>query len=186
MLDRIIVNTLYLVPLQVNKFKKQHPDAEVLIADGTKGRKVKSNEEAQYEVGWATARRGVLILTTNEVFCGDWTIPLSSIQEATLLHISGGSLLKISTRDGLHYQFGLQRNPAWEKQNVIPLKIEEGALKFSKISLVLRFLLLIWLAYTIGQSYMQNGLSLGLILIVIILIWIISPLLRLLKFPKAH
>jgi len=43
MLDRIIVNALYLVPLQVSKFKKQHPEEEVLIADGTKARKVKSN-----------------------------------------------------------------------------------------------------------------------------------------------
>ena len=63
MLDRIIVNALYLVPVQVNKFKKLHPDVEVLIADATKARKVNSNEIAQYEVGWATARRGVLILT---------------------------------------------------------------------------------------------------------------------------
>ena len=85
MLDRIIVNALYLVPLQVNKFKKQHPDVEVLIADMTKARKVKTNEDVQYEIGWATARRSILVLTTQGLFCGDWAIPLSDIQEATLL-----------------------------------------------------------------------------------------------------
>lgn len=186
MLDRIIVNTLYLVPLQVNKFKKLHPDVEVVIADGTKARRVKPNGEAQYDLGWVTARRGVLMLTTKELVCGDWTIPLPGIQEATLLHISGGSLLKISTKDGLEYQFGMQRNPAWEKQKVFPLKIEEGVLKLSKLSVILRLLLLIWLAYIMGQRYMQNGLTLDVIFILIILIWIISPLLRLLKFPKAN
>ena len=186
MLERIIVNTVYLVPLQVNRFKKQHPGTEVLIADGTKARKVKSNEEAQYEMGWATARRNVLILTTNGLFCGDWTIPLSNIQEATLLSISGGSLLKISTTDGLHYQFGLQRNPAWEKQKVLPLNVQESALKFSKASLVLRLLVLAWLAYTISQDYFQNGLSISGILYLILFVWISRPLLRLLKFSKAH
>src|SRR5215216_40904 len=135
MLDRIIVNTLYLVPLQVNKFKKQHPNEEVLIADGAKARKVKSNEEAQYEMGWATARRSILILTTKGLFCGDWTIPLSNVQEATVLQIPGGSVLKVSTKDGLHYQFGMQRNPAWEKQKVLPLTVQATVLRYSKTSL---------------------------------------------------
>jgi len=186
MLNRIIVNALYLVPLQVNKFKKLHPAVEVLIADGTKARMVKSNDVAQYEIGWATARRGVLMLTTKELVCGDWTIPLSTIQEATLLHISGGSILKLSTNDGLHYQFGMQRNSAWDEQKLFPVKIEQGALKFSKTSLVLRLLFLLWVAYLIGQSYLQNGLSLGVILMLILFIWSCSPLLQLLRFPKAE
>lgn len=186
MLDRIIVNAVYLVPLQVNRFKKQHPDAEVLIADGTKARRVKSNEEAQYEMGWVTARRSVLILTLNGLFCGDWIIPLSSVQEATLLQIFGGSVLKISTTDGLHYQFGLQRNPAWEKQKVLPLKIQEGALKFSKASLVLRLVLVAWLVYMISQDYLQNGLSVSGIIYLVLLVWICLPLWRFLKISKTH
>jgi hypothetical protein len=186
MLDRIIVNALYLVPLQVNKFKKLHPDVDVLIADGTKARKVKSNDVAQYEAGWATARRGVLMLTTKGLFCGDWTIPLSTIQEATLLHISGGSILKISTNDGLHCQFGMQRNSAWEEQKLFPVKIEEGALKFSKFSLVLRLLFLLWVAYLMVQSYLQNGLNLGVIVMLILFAWSCSPLIGFLRFSKAE
>jgi|YNPNPStandDraft_1061719.scaffolds.fasta_scaffold36173_2 N12 class adenine-specific DNA methylase len=64
MLDRIIANAIYLVPARVNKFKKQHLEEEVLIADATKARKVKSNQQARYEMGWVIARRGVLMLTT--------------------------------------------------------------------------------------------------------------------------
>ena len=186
MLDRIIVNTLYLVPLQVYKFKKQHPDSEVLIADGTKARKVKSNEEAQYEMGWATARRSILILTTQALFCGDWTIPLSNIQEATLVKIPGGSVLKVSTKDGLHYQFGMQRNPAWEKQTVLLLTVQETVLSYSKTSLILRLLVLAWLAYIIGQDYLQNGLRTSGVIFLILFIWIGFPLLRRLIFSKQH
>jgi hypothetical protein len=186
MLDRIIVNTLYLVPLQVNKFKKQHPNEEVLIADGTKARKVKSNEEAQYEMGWATARRSILILTTQELFCGDWTIALSDVQVATLLHIPGGSVLKVSTKDGLHYQFGMQRNPAWEKQKVLPLTVQETVLNYSRTSLILRLLVLAWLAYIIGQDYVQNGLSTSGVIYILLFVWIGFPLLRRLISSRQH
>jgi hypothetical protein len=186
MIDRIIVNTVYLVPRQVNKFKKQHPNEEVLIADGTKARRVKSKEEAQYEIGWATARRSILILTTSGLYCGGWTIPLSNIQEATLLKISGGSLLKISTIDDLHYQFGLQRNPAWEKQKVLPLSVQDSALKFSKASLIFRLIVLAWLAYLISRQYSQDGLSISAILSLVLFVWISIPLLRFFRFPKAH
>ncbi len=186
MLDRIIVNAVYLVPLRVSKFKKQHPEEEVIIADGTKARKVKSTQEAQYEVGWATARRGVLMLTTQNLRCGDWVIPLSTIQRATLLHISGGSLLKVSTIDDSHYQFGLQYNPAWQKQTLFPLKIEKGSLKFSMVSLVLRLLILVWITYVTGQLYFQSGFSLSVILNLIIIAWLVSPFIRYLRFPKAQ
>jgi hypothetical protein len=186
MLDRIIVNALYLVPFQVSRFKKLHPDVEVLIADATKARKVNSNEVAQYEVRWATARRGVLMLTSKELVCGDWTIPVSHINEATLLHISGGSVLKISTTNDLHYQFGMQRNSAWEKQPLFPVKVEQGALKFSTTSLIIRLLILLWVAYLIVQSYLQNGLSLSVIILLILFAWSCGPLIRLLRFPKAE
>lgn len=185
MLARMIVNIAYLVPMKVKKFKEQHPEEEVLIADGTKGRKVSPNQDAKYEVGWVTARRDVLLLTTSNLRCGDWAIPLSMIQEASLLHISGGSLLRISTSDGFDYQFGLQRNPAWEKQTLIPLKVEQRALEFSIASLVLRLLVLVAIAYFTVQIYLANGFTLSVILNLLIIAWLISPLLRLIKFPKV-
>lgn len=186
MLDRMIVNTAYLVRSRVKKFKEQHPEEEVIISDGTKARKMSSNQDAQYEMGWATARRDVLMLTAINLRCGDWVIPLSTIQEATLLHISGGSLLKVSTSDGEHYQFGLQRNPAWEKQTLIPLKVEQGALGFSIVSLVFRLLVLVAIANFTVQIYLANGFSLSFILGLLIIAWLVSPLLRLIKFPKAQ
>jgi hypothetical protein len=185
MIDRIIVNAFYLVPLQVIKFRIQHPEEEVIIADGTKARKVKSNQETQYGIGWVTARRGVLILTSNNLRCGDWVIPISAIQEATLLSIFDGFLLKISTKDGDHYQFGIQHNPAWESQKVIPLKFERSALKVSKISLILRMLILAGMIFSMGQAYFESGLGLSVIFYLVLIGGIISPFIRFMRFPKA-
>lgn len=185
MLDRIIVNAVYLVPLRVNTFKKQHPDEEVLIADATKARKAASNDKARHELGWITARRGILMLTAKNLRCGDWIIPLSSIQEATLLHVFGGSVLKVSTSDNSHYQFGLQRNPAWERQTLFPCKIEHGALKFSKGALALRLLVLACMLYLAVQYYNRSGFSIAFAFILIIIVWLVAPFLQLLTFPKA-
>lgn len=185
MLDRFIVNTVYLVPLQVSRFRKQHPDEEVLIADATKARKVRPGSEVRHEPGWITARRGVLMLTTRNLRCGNWVIPLSSIREATLLHIPGGSVLSISTSNGDHYQFGMQRNPAWQRQMHLPCKIEYGALKFSKVSLVWRLIALTGLLYFGVQDYIQNGFGVASVFTLIIIIGLIVPLLWSLKSPKA-
>lgn len=185
MLDRIIVNAVYLVPWRVSEFRKQHPDEEVLIADATKARKVAPGSEVRHEPGWVTARRGILMLTTSNLRCGDWVIPLSSIQEATLLHIPGGSVLNVSTRDGDHYQFGLQRNPAWERQTRFPCAIAHGAPKFSTISLVWRLLALAGLLYFGVQDYIRNGFSVVSALTLIIIAGLVAPLLWSLKSPKA-
>lgn len=181
-----IINSSLLIPMQINKFKKQHPDTEVLIAVSTKARRVKSNDEANAEIGWATARRSILILTTDALYCGDWTILISNIQEATLLQIAGGSLLKVSTKDGLHYQFGLQCNPAWQEQKVLPLNVEVGTLKISKAGIVLRLVLLAWIVYFIRQDYLQNGLSNSVIIALGLLVWISYSLLRYFRFSNSH
>lgn len=186
MLDRIIVNVVYLVPWRVNEFRKRRPDEEVLIADATKARKVKSGSEVRHEPGWFTARRSILMLTTRNLRCGDWVIPLSSIQEATLLHIPGGSVLSVSTRDGDYYQFGLQRNPAWERQTRFPCKIEYGALKFSTISLAWRLLVLAGLLYFGVQDYIRNGFGVTSVFTLVIIVGLIAPLLWSLKSPKAQ
>lgn len=126
------------------------------------------------------------MLTTKNLRCGDWIIPLSSIQEATLLHISGGSVLKVSTSDDCHYQFGLQRNPAWENQTIFPYKVEQGALKFSKGSLTLRLLALVCILYVAVQNYLLNGFSFTFVLTLLIIVLLVSPFLRFLKSPKAQ
>ena len=174
-LSRMLVNTLYRVPGRVKRFKEQFPEAHVLAAGATKARKMMVDVDPRYDAGWATARRDVLILTTTNLHCGDWVIPLEVIQDATLLHITGGSLLKVSTLEGLHYQFGLSRDPAWEAQTALPLTVQTGALELSRFSLIVRLLLLVWLGWSLAQDIAQQSWNFYTVLKILLVIWVLLP-----------
>jgi hypothetical protein len=151
-LFQILTDAMYLVPFQVKRFKAREPDAQVIAAGATKARRFGSASEIRAEPGWITSRRGALILTTEKLVVGSWTIPLATITSATLVRIkmlfAESLVLKVSTDSGRHYQFGLQYNPTWEKQTALPLAIEDDKLKYSVFSIVLRIgvvILLGWL-----------------------------------------
>jgi hypothetical protein len=179
MLDRLIravVNLFYLVPFQVRRFRQRHPEEQVLIADAVKARQLQSGAPPQYELGWVMARRGVLILTSSGLFCGDWRIPLEEIETANLQLISSGAVLSVTTRDGWHYQFGMQRNPEWQAQSILPLQVERRALKFSSASLVLRLGIAAWLGYILMQDYAQSGWNFNTGFYAALLLWLIVPI----------
>ena len=180
-MSRILVNTLYRVPGRVKRFQEQIPDTQVLAAGATKARKMTADSEPRYEAGWATAKRDVLILTTTSLYCGDWVIPLETVQEATLLQIAGGSLLKVSTLDGLHYQFGLSRDPAWAAQTALPLAIHVSELRLSRFSLIVRLILLIWLGWSFSQDIAQQSWNFYTVVKIFLAVWILSPFLRRLR-----
>ena len=150
---RVLANLFYLVPFQVRRFKVKEPNSQVLAAGATKARKFGKDSEVQYGAGWIAARRGALILTQEKLVCGSWEIPLSTISDALLLRVRslfGRSLvLKVSTTDGSHYQFGLQYDPAWETQTALGLTIEEGKIQYSAFSIALRVILVIWLIWVV-------------------------------------
>jgi hypothetical protein len=124
--SRRLVNLFYLVPFAVKRFKRRETDSQVLIADATKAQKLEEDIGVKRGLGWVLSRRGVLILTSKKLLCGSWEIPLSTVSKATLIHtrtllLIKGLVLKVSTVDGQCYQFGLQYNPAWERQTVLKL-----------------------------------------------------------------
>ncbi len=152
-ISRAIANTAYLVPWQVQRFKANEPSATVLAAGAVKAQKRDRDSDPQYEVGWITARRATLILTEEKLVCGTWEIPLKSIEQAQLTHIqssfSKGLVMSVATTNGVHYQFGLQYDPAWENQTALAFAPGEGGsefvrLKHSGFSTALRVIL--WLA----------------------------------------
>jgi len=151
---RVLTNLIYLVPLAVRRFKAKEPGSQVLAAGATKARRLdEDSAEIQYEAGWITARRGALILTQDKLVCGSWQILLSNISHATLLRtrafLARALVLKVSTTDGQHYQFGLQYDPAWENQTALKLSITDGKIKYSKFSVAMRVILgialVVWL-----------------------------------------
>ncbi|MFQ5857770.1 MAG: hypothetical protein ACE5LU_19365 [Anaerolineae bacterium] len=145
--NRMLANAIYLVPLQVKRFKAKEPDSQILVAGATKAQKGDEDTGVRYEPGWIVSRRGVLILTSDKLVCGFWEIPLTSVINATLLRFKGllsrWLVLKVATDDGSHYQFGLQYDPTWETQTALKLTVEDGKIKYSAFSIVVRVALIL-------------------------------------------
>ena len=149
-LYREIANGIYFVSSQVQQYEARNNNVQVLAAGATKARKFEHEEDVKSGAGWITSRRAALLLTNEKLVCGSWEIPIESIKEAHLLRVKSmfakAYVLKVTTESG-HYQFGLQYDPAWEKQTVLKLIIEDGKIKRSVIMSVVRTL--VWL-YLIG------------------------------------
>jgi len=64
-----------------------------------------------------------------------------------------GLVLKIETKDGDNFQFGMQLNTEWTNQNAIPLKIEKGNLKSSIFSIAIRLFIIGYVIYWIINNY---------------------------------
>jgi hypothetical protein len=175
---RLITNGLYLVPWRVAQYQRQVPGAAVVVAGAAKGRQFRQAAPVQREMGWMTARRGVLILSERELCCGDWHIPLADIQEASLQSLAGGMVLKVTTVPGIYYQFGLSSDPAWQRQTVLPLVIEpRRELAFSKVSMGLRGLVWVFLSISLIRGLLVQEAVLYLLLLAFVWLWISRQLL---------
>ncbi|WP_235109815.1 hypothetical protein [Acaryochloris sp. 'Moss Beach'] len=101
----------------------------------------------------------MLILTETSLFCGDWEISLETVSEAVLLSLTGGYVLKISTVAGDHYQFGLNKNLAWETQAILPLTKQQGSIAYSTQSLILRAIVLMGVFWYLYQGILASNLA---------------------------
>lgn len=157
---RKFTNLLYFVPLKLRQFRSEHPDERVIVAGGSKARKLDGDQEIERGLGWVFAKRATLILSDRAIICGSWTIPLSSIDDATLLRTSGmfseAFVLKVATNSGEHYQFGLPYDPRWEEQNVLEANVDETEIAYSMFSLAIRILLV---AFIVWQMVELVGLE---------------------------
>ncbi|ERJ13755.1 hypothetical protein [Haloplasma contractile] len=142
-----LIDKLFRVKDNIKNFKEQYPNEEVLVAGGTKAVQGLKDEEISYNHKWITSYRTVLILTNKRLYTNQWKIELENIIEAKLIKIKSlffkGFVLKVSTTDKKFFQFGLQDDPLWLDQKVLELKIEDGKVKMSRFSVLLRLTLLI-------------------------------------------
>ena len=152
-----IINIIYGTKRAVNKFKLAHPDEKVIAASGVKG--VKSTPKSEVDTGakWIVSRRAVAILTDKRIKCGDWDIPLSTINSAELINLRGliskGQLLNISTVDKVGYQLGMQLNKDWLNSEHLKLEYVNKKIKISTFSWVMRIALVFYLAYLIYERF---------------------------------
>ena len=151
-----LVDLIYRTERAKRKFEYANPDEKVLAADASKGVITKENQDIQHGMNWVTSQRAVIMLTDKKIACGKWTISLDDITDAQLIKYGSGQVLKISTEDGTNYQFGMQTNPAWTNQQILPLTLEKGQVKYSLYSIIVRLILLGYIVYLLYSWIISN------------------------------
>ncbi|MEL6835168.1 MAG: hypothetical protein AAFY48_03240 [Bacteroidota bacterium] len=150
-LQKQITDFIYGTNRVRRKYEAKYPAETVLAADACKGTRVKGEEQIERGAKWVVSKRAVIILTDKNISCGDWLIKLDDIEKATLVLFDSfwgaGQVLQIKTKEQLHFQFGMQRNPAWDSQDALPLTVEKGKLKYSWYSIIVRLLAVAYLLY---------------------------------------
>ena len=142
------------------KYQNDHPNENVLAADASKGIVTTTNQDIKRGLDWVTSQRAVVILTDKKIICGKWTIPLDTISTAQLIKINtlfgGGQVLKIQTTDGQNYQFGMQLNPEWTNQQILPLTLEKGQVKYSVFSIIVRLIVVGYFIYWLYDRFIEK------------------------------
>ena len=156
-ITKAIVDLLYRTKSKKRQFEAQNSE-HVLIADASKAIITNSNSDVKRGANWVASQRAVIFLTDTKIVCGEWIIPIDEISNASLFKFkaflsSGGQVLKIETLDGDNYQFGMQNNDEWETQTVFDIIIENGKLKTSPFSLILRLFIFAYLIYFLLQNF---------------------------------
>ena len=109
---------------------------------------------------WVGARRAWLKIYNDRLECGDWTIPLSEVKDATLYTagmfiLTRVQVLQVVTKDDVRYQFGLNPWVNITKTFPMPFNTEKVKLKTSGFSVVARMILLIYLGYLLVLNFIE-------------------------------
>jgi hypothetical protein len=153
---KLLVDFFFRTNAKRKKFETLENE-KVLAADGSKGIMTKENKEITRGADWIISQRAVIFLTNKRIVCGKWNIPIEKISRATLVKIKsifgGGQVLKIDTIDNESYQFGMQNNNEWINQNVLNITVEDGNVKTSLFSWLLRIIVFGYLIYWLLQEF---------------------------------
>jgi len=151
---------LYRTEARRRSFQRAHPDEPVCAIGAAKAIRVDSDRPVGRGARWVIAKRAVLLVTGERVLCGNWEIPVHSIRQAVIVRLiptSGrGLVLKIATKGGQHYQFGLLHDAAWFEGLPFPVEVQAGTLRYSAFSIVLRLSVLAYLAW-VAWRYFGSG-----------------------------
>ena len=154
------VDLIYGTGRERRKYQLTNPTENVLAADASKGIVTTNNQDIQRGFDWVTSQRAVVLLTDTKIISGKWIIPLDTIDTIQLLKINSlfgaGQVLKVQTKDDKNYQFGMQLNPEWTNQQVIPLTLVKGQIKYSLFSVVVRVILIAYFIYWLYDRFIQN------------------------------
>lgn len=152
---KALVDLIYGTNSKRKRFESQNNES-VIAADASKGIITKQNDNITRGADWIVSQRAVILLTEKQIVCGKWQIPIDNITNATLVKIKslfgGGQVLKIDTNDNESYQFGMQVNDEWINQNTLNLTVENGKVKTSPFSWIIRIVAVGYLIYLLLQK----------------------------------
>lgn len=152
---KALVDLIYGTNSKRKRFESQNNES-VIAADASKGIITKQNDNITRGADWFVSQRAVILLTEKQIVCGKWQISIDNITNATLVKIKslfgGGQVLKIDTKDNESYQFGMQVNDEWINQNTLNLTVENGKVKTSPFSWIIRIVAVGYLIYLLLQK----------------------------------
>jgi len=152
---KALVDLIYGTNSKRKRFESQNNES-VIAADASKGIITKRNDNITRGADWIVSQRAVILLTDKQIVFGKWQIPIDNITTATLVKIKtlfgGGQVLKIDTKDNESYQFGMQVNDEWINQNTLNLTVENGKVKTSPFSWIIRIVAVGYLIYLLLQK----------------------------------
>jgi hypothetical protein len=118
-----------IVKRRVKNYKRQHPDEKILFAGISKALSRAFEKEVKAGSDYIDAKKTVFLLTDRNVAAREWRIKTEEITRAeldTYNSIHGKAmLLKIKTRNGCNYQFGMRYDERFFKQNVLRFEHKE-------------------------------------------------------------
>ena len=151
-----LVDCIYMTKRTIKKYEIDNPNELVSIADASKGIITKNNQDIQNGANWVTSQRAVILLTDRNIICGKWKISLETISTAKLYRYGSGQVLKIQTSDGTNYQFGMQINPEWTNQEILPLTLENVKVKYSLFSIIVRLMAIGGLVFWLYKRFIAS------------------------------
>lgn len=140
-------------------YERNNAGEHVWAADASKGIEYVGEQEIKYGPAWVTSQRAVILLTDYKIICGKWIIPLDQISTARLVQVNSlfgaAQILKIQALNGKSYQFGMQVNPEWTSQNVLPLILEKGQMQYSIFSVLMRLVIIAYFFYWVYIRFIR-------------------------------
>ena len=150
------VDIVYMTGRARRKFERDNPNEKVFAADASKGIVTEYNQDIKHGLDWVTSQRAVILLTDKKIVCGKWTILLDAISDIQLSTYGSGQVLKIQTKDGTNYQFGMQINPEWTNQQILPLTLEKGQVNYSSFRIIVRLILFGYIIYWFYRHFISS------------------------------
>ena len=123
--------------------------------------KATSREEAEprYSHNWVASKRAWFKVFEDRIECGSWTIPFSEVKEAVIYNAKQMfipvQILQVVTEQG-NFQFGFNPWATPTKHLALNMRQEEVRLKYSPFSIVVRVLVLGYLAYWVWDRWLKT------------------------------